>query len=409
MSCAKSELCIFNTPMPQVVVENGTFETIFPTTNVFSKTDELDVEFNIIGSNTDYLDLNDTLLFVEIKIELPDDKKLEKDADVVPTNYLFQSLFKDAVLYLNGEKIEGGSNTYHHKALLETIINYNSDTKKTSLASIGYDSDPLVRKKWIAESKLYQMCGSLQLDFFDQPKYLMPGVDVKIRLARNAHTFCVSNKDLKPRVIITQARLMVRRVRVDSSVLMGHQIGLNTQNACYPYRRSKLTSFTLSAGMNGFYKDQIFGDMRLPKFVLVAFLDNAQYHGTYTEQTIKYKHLNVTELTLSRNNDFRETYTQDFDTGNCVTSYVTSLIRNMGHMDKSLNCGISLDDFKEMYPFFTFVLAPDFDTFQTQLPKQGNLRLDIKFGKPLTKPASILVYGVFDADIQINKTGSVFA
>lgn len=406
MSCAKSELCIFNSAMPQVVVENGAFETIFPTTTIHKK-GECDVEFNIVGSNTEYLDLNDTLLFVEINVVDSKGNDLELNADVVPTNYLFHSLFKDAVLYLNGVKIEGGNTIYHHKSLLETIINYNNDTKKTSLTSIGYDPIAENRKKWIAGSKSFQMCGSLQLDFFDQPKYLIPGVNVRLVLSRNNPNFCVSNSKISPTVIISQARLYIRRVRVEPSVLIGHQIGLNTQNAIYPYRRSKLISYTLAAGSNGFYKDQLFGDMRLPKFVLITFLTNDQYFGNYGEQTISYKHLNVTDLTLTRSNDFRESYIQDFENDNYVTTYVTSLIRNLGHLDKSLNAGITMKDFKELYPFFTFVLAPDFDVFQTQLPKQGNLKLDIKFGTALKTAASLLIYGIFDSEIQINKNGTV--
>ena len=147
--------------------------------------------------------------------------------------------------------------------------------------------------------------------------------------------------------------------------------------------------------------------MRLPKFVLITFLTNDQYFGNYGEQTISYKHLNVTDLTLTRSNDFRESYIQDFENDNYVTTYVTSLIRNLGHLDKSLNAGITMKDFKELYPFFTFVLAPDFDVFQTQLPKQGNLKLDIKFGTALKTAASLLIYGIFDSEIQINKNGTV--
>lgn len=112
-------------------------------------------------------------------------------------------------------------------------------------------------------------------------------------------------------------------------------------------------------------------------------------------------------MTLSRNTDFRETYTQDFDS-NHMTSYVSSIIRNMGHLDKNLNCGITYDDFKNEYPFFTFVLAPDFDVNTTQLPKQGNLKLDIKFKNGLAAPAVVHIYGVFDSDIQINKNRTIF-
>ena len=83
------------------------------------------------------------------------------------------------------------------------------------------------------------------------------------------------------------------------------------------------------------------------------------------------------------------------------------MIRNLGHMDKNLNNSITLKSFKDSYPFFTFVLAPDFDFNQTQLPRQGNLRLEVKFAEALADSSNILIYGVFDHEIQINKNRTV--
>ena len=66
MACAKSELCIFDTALPQVVVDTACFQEIFPL-NTINSNSSPDIEFNISASNTDYLDLNDTLLYVQIK------------------------------------------------------------------------------------------------------------------------------------------------------------------------------------------------------------------------------------------------------------------------------------------------------------------------------------------------------
>lgn len=407
MTCAKTELCIFDNAMPQVVVENASFEEIFPINTITGK-ENVDVEFNIIGSTTDYLDLNDTLLYVQVKVVKSDLKELDKDTDIIPVNYLFHSLFRDVILSLNNEKIEGGNQMYAHKARLETIINYSTDTKKTNLASIGYETDAAKRTLWIAKSKTFGMCGSIQLDFFKQPKYLIPGVNVHLRLQRTNSSFCLTSKTLEPILLFTDVKLLVRRVKVEQSVLIGHQLGLNTRNSIYPYTKTQLVSYSLAQGTLAFYKDQVFGDVRLPKFILICFQKTSPYNGTFLESSIEYGHFNVSSITLSKNNEYREIYTQDFDKDNYVTSYVKSLIRNMGHLDKNLNLGITLAEFKDVYPFFTFVLAPDFDVYTTQLPKQGNLRLDIKFNSGLAKPTSVLVYGIFDSEIQINNNRTVF-
>ena len=406
MACAKTELCIFDVPFPQVVVDHTCFEEIFPI-NSITDPKKPDIEFNIVGTNTEYLDLNDTLMSIEFQVKKSDNTDLPADAAVTPANFLFHSLFKDVILTLNTEIIEGGSSKYTIKAIIDSVLNYSHDTKKMSLGCIGYANDADVRKKLIEKSRLLTLCGSPQLDFFDQPKYLIPGVSVHLRFKMNTDVFMLKSDILKPVVYITQAKLLVRRVRVEPAVLIGHQLGLNTKFAHYPIQKTVVVSHTMATGAGNFYKEQIFGFERLPKFVLVAFQSNDQSNGTYASDSSKFKHLNVSSITLTRNTDFHETYIQDFDTNNYMTTYVTSIIRNMGQLNRNFNCGITFEDFKETYPFFTFVLAPDFDIHTTQLPVQGNMRLDIKFKTPLAKPSTVHIYGIFDSEIRINKNRTV--
>jgi hypothetical protein len=389
--------------MPQVVVDTSCFEELYPVNSIAGKSTS-DLEFNIVASNTDYLDLNDTLLYVQVKY-MKDHNTVLEDATVVePVNLVFHTLFKDVILSLNNERIEGGNGTYMYKALIETILNYGNDTKNTSLSSIGVETTDN-RKAWAKASKAINLCGSLQLDFFDQPKYLIPGVSVNLKLKRNETRFsCVATS--KPIIEFNEAKLYVRRVKVEPSVLMGHQIGLNTKNAIYPIRKTQIVTYNIPTGASTFYKDQLFSDNRLPKFLLVTFQTNAQFNGAFTDSISEFKNLKVSSIILSRNNNYRESYVQDFD-NNYTTSYVTSLIRNMGHLDKNINCGITAKDFKDKYPFFTFVLAPDFDIYTTQLPKHGNLKLDVKFGEALTASSVIIIYGIFDDEIQINKNRAI--
>lgn len=407
MICGKSELCIFDRPSPQVVIDNASFEDVFPMNSI--KDSKSDIEFFINGSSSEYLDLNDTLFYISIKFTDGEKKDLVEAADVKPSNYLFHSLFKDVILALNTTRIEGGNGTYAQKAIIETVLNYDTDNKNTCLTSLGYYSLEKDRKSSIAKSKTVSLCSSLQLDFLDQPKYLIPGVNVHIRIKRNEFKFCIETADNKllPKYEILDAKLMVRRVRVDSTVTMGHEIGLKKQNAVYPIRKKETVAFALPKDSSSFYKEQIFGDRRLPNFILVTFQSLAALDGDYAQKGWSFEHFDVNFLSLSRNTDFRETYIQNFEKDDYTTSYTQSIIRNMGYLDKNINCGITLSDFKNMYPFFTFVLAPDFDLSQCQLPKQGNLRLDIKFAKPLPSGIYVIIYGVFESEIQITSNRTI--
>ena len=137
------------------------------------------------------------------------------------------------------------------------------------------------------------MCGSLCIDFFNQPKYLFPGNNIHLKLIRNNNGLCLKGTG---KVHLTSARLYVRRVKVHSSVLMGHQIGLQKQNAVYPITQSRVITFSLPQTALSFYKDQLFGDMKLPKFVVVAFQSTAATSGTNTSATMNssvFKHCSV--------------------------------------------------------------------------------------------------------------------
>ena len=96
-------------------------------------------------------------------------------------------------------------------------------------------------------------------------------------------------------------------------------------------------------GTQNFYKDQIFGDERLPKFVLVTFQTAAQKNGDYGSDSSTFKNFSASSVTLSRTSDYRECFLQNFDTDQYMTTYVQSIIRNLGHLDKNINCGITSD------------------------------------------------------------------
>jgi len=398
----KSELSIFDKPDPPIVVQNASFEEIFPINTITGES--TDIEFKVNASNTDYLDLNDTLLYVSVKVVQENGADLADGADVCPNDYFFHSLFKDVMLKFNSVLIEGGNSTYAQKAIICSVLNYSKDTEKMTLTSMGSHANEVKRKAWIAKSKNFEMCGSILLDFFNQPKYLIPGISVHLRLQRNPSSFCIKGSG---KVLLNDAKLFVRRVKVTPSVLMGHNIGLQKRNAIYPIRQTRLNSYNVAKGSLAYFKDQIFDDRQLPKFVLVTFQPTKSYNGDKTEFSSKFDHSSVSSIMLSRNTDYRESYTVDFENDRYVTSYVQSIIRNMNLLNKNINIGINMENFKDRYPFFTFVLAPDFDVNQTQVPRQGNIRLDVRFSKAIVEATTVLIYGVFDSEVEISDTRNI--
>ena len=406
MTSGKSELAIFDRALPQIICAQGNYYDIYPVENITGKSVSV-INFIINTSNNEYIDLNDTLLYISVKAVKHDLSDFAANDDIFAKNFTFHTLFNDVILSLNGVEVEGGNGTYQWSALIENNLNFSSDTKTTQLGSIGYAKVPADRQVWIAQSKIFDMCGSLRLGMFSQPKYLIPGIIIKLKLILNRGSFQFHCKGAQaadtPIFLMQSAKLVVRKVKVNPAVQMGHELGLKKQNAYYPLQKSIVRSYAIPAGSLSYNKDVIFSTYKLPNFLIIAFVKHDVYNGNYKEDTL-FKNADVDTLELRCGSDYIETYNQNFDTGiGVVESYTKSLIRNFENLERNTNLGIDYGEFKETHTFFTFNLSPDLNFSTHQLPKDGNLRLRVKFSKALPTAYNILLYGKFDSEIQITK------
>ena len=80
--CVKSELDLFFVPMTQTIVEQGRFIEYRPISSI----DNGPIEFKISGSETKYIDLINTYVFVKVKVTASNDANNAADAEVAPVN-----------------------------------------------------------------------------------------------------------------------------------------------------------------------------------------------------------------------------------------------------------------------------------------------------------------------------------
>jgi hypothetical protein len=411
-ACGKSELSLFDNVPPQVVVESGLFCDIHPTSSIDKSNT---IEFLINGSEADYLDLNDTLLHLQCKVTDENGDPLATGAtppNVYLCDYFMNAMFSDVILSLNNVVVEGGNQLYSYKATLEDILNYNSSTSKVQLVTRGCNPAVADRKAEIAGSRLFEMCGSLRLDFFNQPKYLLNSVDVRIQLQRSKTEFCIMSPNaatvggVKPRLEINKAILYVRRVEVAPAVKLGHLIGLQDKNAIYPFQKTQLLSYSIPSGSLSYFKDNVFSGT-LPKLVIVAMTSGKAYNGAYEEEPFTFNHFNINYMALLKDGQsvpYRTVYQPDFANKLYAREFLTSIVQNLQHLNTNVNNGITRDMFAQQgYSLFTFNLTPDYCLEQVQPIKHSNIRLDMRFTKASTTPINVIVYGMFDSELQITK------
>ena len=97
----------------------------------------------------------------------------------------------------------------------------------------------------------------------------------------------------------------------------------------------------------------------------------------------------------------------NFETGHYVRSYV-NLFSATGKQAQDEANELTRDDFGNGYTFFGFDLTPDAcDGGCFHLVRKGNLRIDIHFATALTQTVNVVVYGEFEAVLEIDKDRSV--
>ena len=296
--CGKSETDLFSLPPTQVTVEKGKWVQYFPLTNI---TDATPIQFHIQGSLEEYTDLSQTLLHVRAKVTNPDGSALQDTAQVAPTNLFLHTLFSDVDLMLNDRLITPSNNTYNYRAMFESLLTYGPEAKESQLTSSLFykdtaghmdDSNPLSQnatneglKKRHAFTKTSQsvdMMGTLHLDLMFQERLLLGGIDIKLKLNRSKDEFSLmsSTPESNYKVVITDASLYMRRVKLSPETALFHAKTLESQTAKYPIRRVEVKTFSIPRGNLSFTRESLILG-QLPKRLVIGCVSNSAFNGDY--------------------------------------------------------------------------------------------------------------------------------
>ncbi|XP_065446047.1 uncharacterized protein F54H12.2-like [Chrysemys picta bellii] len=367
--CTKSELDLFQIAPTQTSIEKSIYIEVPPLSAI---TESAPIDFFIAGNGIDYMDLNNTLLYLCCKIVKGDGAELAADAEVGLVNYPVASIFSQLDVTLGDRLISQSNNCYPYRAFIESVLNYSDDTLATQFSAGLFYKDTagqheeteldggnlgfVRRAKLTARSRTVELLGHLHSDLFFQEKLLLNGVDVKIKLTRSKDAFCLMGSAAEGfKLRIVSASLFVKKVRVAPGVRLGHAEALLTANAKYPVDRVGMKVFSIPAGS------------RIPTKPLQP----------------------------------------DFEAGRCVREYM-NLVQTAGKHMKDRSLLIDREEFAQGYTLFAFDLSPDQECADHySLIKTGNLRAEIRFGRALTVTVNMIVYGVFDNVIEINQRRNV--
>ena len=427
--CLRNELDLFSLPPTQTAVDGSQWVEHSPVSTITSSSP---IEFIVSGSGEDYMDLNNTLLEVKACIKTTNNSPVDAAVAVAPINNTLHSLFSQIDVSLNDVNVSSATTTYPFRAYIETHLNYGTDAKKSRLQAAMYFIDDnltvsnpipdsssarnmgLKRRHGICTAKpTFDMIGPLHVDVFNQSKYMLNGVTMKVRMTRSKDSFVLMAKsDVTEsfKVDILSAKLFVRKLKITPSLCLAHERILQQKTAKYPITRVDCKVIHLPQGQKSFTHDNLFLG-QLPKRIVLGLVDNRAFNGDISLNPYNFQQCNLNYLALHL--DGQQVpwapLQPSFSGSSYIRAFYTQFTGGDGISSDTGNT-IGREQFVNGHALYCFDLTPDLSSscgHHFSVTKSGNLRLELAFEVALSITGNVLVYSEFDNVIEIDKDRKV--
>ena len=155
----------------------------------------------------------------------------------------------------------------------------------------------VARRANILRSRVVDMMGRLHVDLFLQDKFLINGVDVKIRLVRSKPAFALMAGGVNPdyKITIVNATLFAKKATLNPTVQMAHIKALEKSTVKYPMRSVDCKVYSILAGARSHTHENLFLGI-LPKRLVLCCIDNDAYNGAYEKNPFHAKNNDINFL-----------------------------------------------------------------------------------------------------------------
>lgn len=421
--CTKTELDIFCVPYTQHSITKNTYHEIHPISAI---TGTAPIEFHLSGSSEEYIDLNDTYLYVRAKIVNADGSDLDVDAEVGFVNYPGCSLFSQVDIQLGDRLVTQASNTYPYRGVIECLLNYSPETLNSQFAAALFVKDTAAhmevtdpegtndglkqRSANTVLSSTVDIITPIHSDMFFQEKLLINGVDIKIKFVRAKDEFCLMSTvpGDNPKVVISSASLYIKKVAIAPGVLLAHARTLTQSNAKYPIDRVCIKTASIPTGSRICNQENLFLG-HLPKFIIIGFVDHEAFTGNYRRNPFNFKHYDLEFMNIHTDGQAYpgRPFQPSFQNNQYGREYY-QMIQATGRQLKDRSLAITPFDFANGYTLYCFNLEPDGGSGgHVSVSRTGNIHLEARFRTPLTRTVNMVCYAVYDSVIEISNSRQV--
>ena len=280
----------------------------------------------------------------------------------------------------------------------------------TELAA-GPDPNPgfVTRRDYIAGSRVVDMIGRLHVDMFLQDKFLINGVDVKLRLVRSTSEFAlIAGGANEYRIVVANASLFVKKAALNPAVQKAHIMALERTTVKYPLRPVECKVYSIpTSALSHTHENLFLGS--LPKRLVLCCIDNDAYNGTYATNPFHAKNNAISFVSVYV--DGRQIPAKPFQPNfaeNLFARSYASMFTSTGKIWQDEGNGLTRDKYRDGYTFFCLDLTPDqCDGPCFNLVQKGNLRLEFHFREALRTTVNVVAYAEFESVLEIDKNRNI--
>lgn len=422
----KTELDLFSIPSTQIAIKESTFIQIFPITSTENQTV---IEFQIKGKGEEFLDPSQIYLHVKANIQKNDGTPISEKDKIIPTNGLFHAMFNDVCVNLGDKQLTHPDQGYAYKAFFHHMLMENPHAihnyanlelfhKEPFYDHIDnelWESNKLIQKKQMING-VFDMCGKLDVDIFNQDKLLPNFLDMSIKLFRSKNEFCLNRlypvldemKLTSYSLNIKSISLFVRKVKI-GDIYMDLMKNLKQQTFKYPILRSEIRTRNLLQHSREVYLDNIFLG-NLPSFILFGIVENDTQVGNYVKNPFYFPHCNLNYCSVQVNSQSFPLVPLEpnFKLKESALCYQHFLI-NIGKYYGTDGVNISYEDFNNGCTLYPFDLTADqnFGLNHFNLTRNGNIRIVLKFSEALKNPSVLIIYALYQSVIEIDSSENI--
>ena len=377
--------------------------------------------FHIEGG-TDFVDLANTHLVVDIRLSKSDGTGLTDANKVCPINNIFHSMWSQIQVKLKDVYISHPSPNYGFRSYLENLLCFSNDSKKTWMKSQGWYFDEAAkfddeenaalttRRDMVLSNKIYRVKGRLSTDVGNQALLIPSLTDIAITLTPQRPEFTILNfdrDDSKYQINILSAKLVVRKVKLYPAAVLDFERHIAKSQAKLPISQVKVTTLSIPQGLSSYSHNSLFNGT-LPQYIVVGFLKNSAYSGTFTSNPFNFIHNDLNHIQLKVNERLVPTLpiTPNYDLDQFGEAY-ESVYTVIGKLYQDWSSGLSFEDFKGGSALYGFSLNNDTLCRHDSSNLTGQVDIALKFAKPLPETTTMIVYSSTQAVIIIDQHRNV--